>query len=211
MSDIGIGKLIDGLLDSQKDAIHIAVVPVIATEELYPGQEIGLVEWQGANEDFQHTRFAGASLKPIGIVDPFLKEPVKMGQKFWMFLNPGSITSLRHDWTHPAFVEVDKVEGDLQKIDKAITEEQKAANWLINFAKLIGYEFDYLLEIGQKVLNTTPVAANLLGNLIHVGDDDAQDIFNENKFEFLKNMAIFMNSDRQPQELVDKIYFSCAC
>jgi hypothetical protein len=40
---------------------------------------------------------------PVGVVDPFLFELVKPGDRFWLLLNPGSITGLRHDWSHPDF------------------------------------------------------------------------------------------------------------
>lgn len=97
MSDtLGLGKLIT--TEQQRDAIHIAVAPVIADEKLLPGERIGFVE--GGNMRV----CAMQDVDSIGIVDPFLAKAVTVGQQFWMYLNPGSITSLRHDWTHPAFV-----------------------------------------------------------------------------------------------------------
>jgi hypothetical protein len=90
-----LGQLIaDG--DRRRDAIHIAVAPVTAAEPLTPGQHVGLVK-EGNLE------LVGPCEKNIGIVDPFLTAVVEPGQRFWMFLYPGTIVSLRHVWTHPVF------------------------------------------------------------------------------------------------------------
>lgn len=86
-----LGKLIGP--DQERDAIHIAVAPVVAAHVIRPGEDVGLLE-DGT---------AGDCDEPIGIADPFLKAPVRKGQRFWVYLYPGSITSLRHQWTHPAF------------------------------------------------------------------------------------------------------------
>lgn len=94
MTELGIGKLVEN--DGQgRDAIHVAVVPVIAAVRLRPGCRVGLDE--DGRAEISETRHC------IGIVDPFLEEWVEEGQKFWLFLYPGTITSLRHVWTHPAF------------------------------------------------------------------------------------------------------------
>jgi hypothetical protein len=90
-----IGSLVpDG--ENRRDAVHVAIAPVIASEDLVPGQHVGLDGGRPTHA------WARANTK-IGIVDPFLAEPVKRGQRFWLFLYPGTITSLRHVWTHPAF------------------------------------------------------------------------------------------------------------
>lgn len=81
--------------EMERDAIHIAVAPVVAAEQLAPGQRVALSD-DGANKVI-------ASQAAIGIVDPFLSGIVFPGQRFFMFLLPNTITSLRHNWTHPAF------------------------------------------------------------------------------------------------------------
>ena len=85
-----LGKLAEG--HSERDAVHIAIVPVVAGADLSPGQ---IVSPDGYP--------AGVTRHRVGIVDPFLTEQVKEGEHFWLLLYPGTITSLRHEWTHPAF------------------------------------------------------------------------------------------------------------
>jgi len=93
-----LGHLIeDG--DRRRDAIHIAVAPVAAAERLTPGQHVGLIK-------DCNIELVGSCDRTIGIVDPFLTEPIEPGQRFWLFLYPGTINALRHVWTHPAFTAV---------------------------------------------------------------------------------------------------------
>jgi hypothetical protein len=90
-----LGQLIeDG--DRRRDAIHIAVAAATAAARLAPGQHVGLVR----EADVE---LVGPCDRNIGIVDPFLPREVEAGQRFWLFLYPGTITGLRHVWTHPAF------------------------------------------------------------------------------------------------------------
>jgi hypothetical protein len=93
-----VGKLIEKGERVYRDAIHVAVAPVEAGEgNLLPGMSV-MLEGGLAYETIP--TYASC----VGIVDPFLAGPVKEGERFYLFLKPGTVTSLRHVWTHPAFV-----------------------------------------------------------------------------------------------------------
>jgi hypothetical protein len=103
-----LGTFIDE--NQKRDAIHLAVEPVIAGEELFPGCHI----------DVKHgiaTRVkAGTGL---GIVDPFLIKEIEKGARFWFVMYPRQVRSLRHVWTHPAFPDEPVAAGPA---DKAASE-----------------------------------------------------------------------------------------
>lgn len=96
MTELPIGKIIT--TNEKRDAIHIAVAPVVAAHDLLPGQHIGFDRHGKATADPED--LVGDH---IGIVDPFLDEPVLTDEKFWIFLYPNTVMGLRHDWVHPSF------------------------------------------------------------------------------------------------------------
>ncbi len=99
-----LGRLIeDG--ERRRDAVHIAVAPAVAAQRLTPGQHVGLIR----DDDLE---LAGPCDQNIGVVDPFLAANVEPGRRFWLFLYPGTVTGLRHVWTHPVFTKAAaKVKG----------------------------------------------------------------------------------------------------
>lgn len=84
-------------IPAARDAIHLAVEPVKAGCTLYRGDHV-MIE-NGVAFPVRGPLEPGA----VGIVDPFLLEPINPGQKFWLVVYPRQITSLRHVWTHPLF------------------------------------------------------------------------------------------------------------
>lgn len=120
-----VGVILQG--EHERDAIHIAIAPVIAAEDLHPSQLIGLVEDGNVDK-------AGTVVNPIGIVDPFLREMVFKGDRFFMFLFPNTITSLKHNWAHPAFV---AKPADLTGPSKA---------WIKDFADRICQSYSELMD-----------------------------------------------------------------
>jgi hypothetical protein len=91
-----LGEIIRG--EAQRDAVHIAVAPIIAGEMLRPGQHVS------AHYDHERKRYvAKTSGATCGVVDPYLRRPAFEGDTVWVLLYPGTITGLRHEWTHPGF------------------------------------------------------------------------------------------------------------
>lgn len=115
-----------------RDAIHLAVEPVVAAEDLMVGQHVGFKDGG-----------VGSCAKSLGIVDPFLMEGPRKGEHFWMVVYPRQITSLRHVWSHPEFpeetVDANKIAISKEFIDEAASrigvspaELMSSVEWYLN-------------------------------------------------------------------------------
>ncbi len=140
-----LGQLIDG--EAFKDAIHIAVAPVVAGMGLSAGSHVMLVDGKAMQ----------TNTKGIGVVDPFLKTYVPKGASFYLFLYHGTITGLRHEWTHPAFVE-HAVESTPAKMP--VSEKEMAESRLRQYASECGVSYDRLINAADD------------GDYIHMGDNE---------------------------------------
>lgn len=123
-----IGQLLAG--GEARDAIHIAVAPVEAVEALQPGDCITLVEDPGNTGHM----LVKKAIHGLGIADPFLSRTIDPGDRFYMFLHPGSISSLRHEWSHPKFREESRRPGAVASI-----------YWLTNFAESNGMTYEQVI------------------------------------------------------------------
>lgn len=137
MDNPKLGRIIEGT--ANRDAIHMAIAPVVASERLAPGQHIGLVE----------DAATGAAKELLGIVDPFLAGPVFKGERFFMFLYPNTITSLRHEWEHPAFgKKAPDANSEIWLREFAVIEAQLSYESLLAAAHGYLKDGDYLCEGG---------------------------------------------------------------
>lgn len=154
---LGLGKLITS--EQHRDAIHVAVVPIEAGMILYPGHHVGVEDGK-----------ASVNLKHIGVVDPFLKDIVQEGEKFWLFLYPGSITSLRHEWLHPAFDNVTDPKSESEKwlrkfcednpemdYDEMISELQKEDGYIVQNGSESARDIGITEEFRRHFKNVTGV------------------------------------------------------
>ncbi len=184
-----IGKLITK--PEGKDAIHIAVAPVIANRELKPGQHVGLLKGSS-------TKVSSAAETLIGIVDPFLTQNVEKGKQFWLFLYPNTVTSLKHEWTHPAFNN-EKVDSDLIEIEK---QKQESREWLANFGGQLGMTYQEVIDAAADFIKTGEVFCL---------DFDTPDICYSQAPEMWKHIAIVESNPFDLPDNMEESIFRCAC
>lgn len=154
---LSIGKLLDG--SYERDAVHFAVYPVIATEGLAPGGALQFTDHgppyvKGTDQFYHHPPGMPVRGQGIGIVDPFLSYPVKKGQRFWMFLYPASITALRHSWTHD---QIPGTEEERERTVKRVADEillQPHRQYLADLAKLLNVDPAELMQRADLFLHT---------------------------------------------------------
>lgn len=138
-----LGTIIDET--AQRDAIHLAVEPCIAGEDLKAGQHIGI-------ENGLATKKAK---KKLGIVDPFIYGLIPKGRRFWLVVYPRQITSLRHVWSHP-----DEEEATTQQ--EPIDDTSTA--WLKEFACKIGITYERLMYGANEYVE--------YGETLYMGDNE---------------------------------------
>lgn len=147
-----------------RDAIHIAVIPQIADRVMYPGEHL-----------------------VHGIVDPYRTLTVRPGDTYWLLLYPQTITSLRHEWVHPAFPNTEPASKETpQKV-------------IQRFAGRCDLSYLEMLEIGRGYLiNGDSYYDNDL-NALHSSDD-----WNEFYNAVAELEGLTPVTDHYPP-------FSCAC
>jgi hypothetical protein len=156
------------------------VIAACAPVKLKPGQRIdrhGYPEWSYRSN-------------AVGIVDPFLKEEVQPGQWFWLLILPRVITSLRHVWSHPQFLD-----------EELPTSKESSESWMRKFCSINSIDYDNLIESSGHALNDGD-------DFVHLGDNDPED--RSIPKEFWRHFAAITGREiDSSQELPD--HFSCSC
>lgn len=181
MSDVKFGQLIDG--QAQRDAVHVAVTPVIASHILAPGEHVGFTD-----DDTEHV---GRVTATIGIIDPYLRRAVMPGQRCYLFLYPDTVTGMRHHWSHPAF-------GDapVEAVSKGASEK-----FLREYADIAGVSYDALIQAGLRFMDddeTHRLNSDLPNELF----EKAEEMWRH--FHFITGRAVGA-ADRE------RIPFHCSC
>jgi hypothetical protein len=179
--DIGIGYPVE--FARPRDAVHIAVIPVQAADPLEPGWKVEIDE---AGWAFKATALG----KAVGVVDPYLDHAAEKGQRLWLFLYPGSIKGVRHEWSHPTFPLAVETGG---------LTPTKAREWLEAHAADFSTSYDSL------------VAGAADGSVCY-GTDDGREWANiPGHVELFWVMMEAATGARFTSQHKDGTYFSCSC
>lgn len=182
-----MGKILDPHKEYTRDAVHIALAPVIAGQDLIPGQRVGLDEQGRAG-----VIFGG----DVGIVDPFLNDTVRKGQKFFIYLFPNTVTGMVHHWSHPAFSD--------ERMPDAIDHVAYICH--ITRDELLEHADEYVEDGGSDRFFH-----------IHMGDNEYyNDVSGNDWTEFWKEYKTLRGLTELPKHITDgdygnRIPFSCAC
>jgi len=173
------------LANSRRDAVHIAVYAVKAAEDLLPGARVR-VSLYSRNEP---NAWLAYDEQEDGVVDPFLLQPVKEGEWFWLMLFPGSIVGLRHDWTHPVFP---------SETATSIENAESSEKWLRAYALRYRTAYDSMVNGAKR------------GEWVGFGDDNGPPQYRGAEVEFWHHMEV-LTGQKFGKAHRDKTSFNCAC
>lgn len=178
-----VGRLIRKDDNARRDAIHIALEPVIAGEDLLPGDHIGFVDGEKTTMARVHNTLA--------IVDPLLKGTVKTGEMFWAWVYPGTVTSLRHEWEHPGF-----------GASRPTASIKESFEWLTYFAAGVGLTYQDVIDAGSMYQDHDEL-------FVQHGSEDAREAMYDDvtKLEFWKHFAVVTGKNVTSRDSP----FSCSC
>ena len=193
--------------NEKRDAIHLAVEPVIASQWMEPGDPINFVF-----DSKIHVEVVSLD-NSIGIVDPFLTGEVQKGERFWLVVHPRQITSLRHVWSHPAFP--DEIVDEEEAVEKSplaarleFKKELDGTNasirWIADYADSVGLDYDELMDAANDWV--TSREHDTWGEYLNRGELlDGVSLANEFWTHFEKVTGKDVNPEYQEN------FFTCSC
>ena len=177
----------------ERDAIHIAVACVKASERVSPGQHVKMVE--GSNIEVYPCSIVDS---PTGIVDPYLDDSVDAGIWFWVFLNPYTITSLNHSWSHPHFTFSESPNREsVAELDKK-NKTKESWEWLNDFGNRYNFSGERMVAAGIDYLENSEYFSD---GMTFDGETVPEEFWDH--FEVVTGRQVLV-SDRDS-------FFTCAC
>lgn len=151
--------------DEGRDAVHLAVYQITLGQSISMWNKASkiTIRENGRAYVFDESK----DTKAYGILDPFIDQELNVGDKVWLVLFPGMITSLRHVWEHNFFPESPKETPihDASSFSNYPHIENLAAQLEITCDELISHADNYVLT----------------GNY-YIGSDEAEGVYANQSF-----------------------------
>lgn len=196
----------------RRDAIHLAVEPGIAGEDLLAGDNIRLEQvdlGSGPGQGSVGRWFNCSARRRMAVVDPFLTERVPEGGRFLAVIPPRQITSLRHVWEAPGFgAEENSVwfqeryaAGAKETLGEQRNPVEESRKWIEDFATKIRQDYGSLMLAAEKWERS--------GGWTYDNSESYKDHWDEFP-EFWKHYEIVKGEP--VSEITDKdCFFTCSC
>ena len=188
--------------EEKRDAIHLAVIPAEAGQNLNRAEHVYLYEGKAFRSD--------AEGKSIGIVDPFLDdEGAKKGQRFWLVIFPRVITSLRHVWSHPEIADEAGATVSTQSADPKSSEE-----WLRGWCASSEISYEDLIEVSLtgEVKDDDKIASEYYGGRRwQVSGDSLLSLGSDAYGEIPMDVWLHVRNVIGKEPMCRASYFSCSC
>lgn len=203
-----LGNILQPDSDIGRDAIHLAVEPVIAGERMYRNSRIGFgSDYRVYCESSEHPN--GRDVKIIGVVDPFLgmedsddyEHTVEPGDRVLMVMFPRTITSLRHVWAHPDVPEVETLAQIRANQEAELAGLHPSERWIREYANNLAIDYDELMETAKA--RTEGHDEYLRGGSNLEGASVSE--------EFWKHYRILNPGGKFDPDMGDDNFFSCWC
>jgi len=178
--------------EHQRDAIHMAILPVVVDDDwIRPGEHVAFVP--GSKDRVRSVRADG-----IGIIDPFLNDgkPLVKEDRVWLFLYPNTIHGLRHDWV------CESIDGK-QSVPLAQTvsvEVENSEEWIRSFAD--EHSLDYESLISSAARGRDSVIAN---------DDFGRYDIDDRDYELFWHHLEVITGRKFDEDHRESVSWSCSC
>lgn len=179
--------------NAERDAFHVAVHPVIAREDMDPGEFIYVINSVGGTFD---AYLSDSKDRAVGIVDPLLDHRVYIGDKFYCWIKPNTVTGMKHHWEHPAFPDVDNSQ---KEFNPSSAEKEIHRQWLEHFCEEWSFDFDNIVD-----------AAINQGYITSYGNEYTADDLGDDWDLFWEHLEIYAGR-KFPESHRQHVGWSCSC
>lgn len=172
--------------DADRDAVHVAIVPIVTGEDLKPGTPVRV----------QNGIAYRSHINPIGIIDPFLSHTAYKGYRVYLCLYPNSVIGMRHHWQCPQF--------DFCVEQKEYTQDKKEAKeWIEGFCDRWSLDYSSLISEATSSNDYRYVVAD--GQDLHSREE-----LGDEYYEFWKQLEI-LTGQTFTEKHKKGLGWSCSC